>query len=187
MFLVVYLIYPYIITDEAMKSIDETMEIFPPEVLKDFNMDMSSISTAYGWFKTEGFTFVLLVIGFYVSLLGGNILLKEESDKTIEYLGVLPIKRSRIVLNKIFVGIFYALLIVLLLGLFNYVALSITGEFNHKEFILLSLTPIFIGLPFFCLNLFISTFLRKTKKIIGVSLGIVFISYVFSVLSELSS
>ena len=55
-FLVVYLIYPYIITDETMKSIDEMMEIFPKEVLKAFNMDIKSISTAYGWFKSEGFT-----------------------------------------------------------------------------------------------------------------------------------
>ena len=46
MFLVVYSIYPYIITDETMKSMDELMKVFPKEVLKAFNMDMSSIETA---------------------------------------------------------------------------------------------------------------------------------------------
>lgn len=187
MFLIVYLIYPYIITDEAMQSIDEMMKIFPKEVLKAFNMDMSSISTAYGWFKTEGFTFVLMIIGIYASLLGGNILLKEESDKTIEYLGSLPIKRSQIITNKVIAGLIYIFLIVFLLGLFNYCALLISGSFNHQEFILLSITPILIAIPFFAINLFISTFLRKTKKVIGISLGLVFISYVLSVLSELSS
>ena len=54
MFLVVFLIYPYIITDETKKSMDELMKVFPPEVLKAFNMDMASIETAYGWLKTEG-------------------------------------------------------------------------------------------------------------------------------------
>ena len=187
MFLVVYLIYPYIVTDDTMKSMDELMSIFPPEVLKAFNMDMSSISTAYGWLKTEGFMFVLLIVGFYSSILGGTILLKEESDKTIEYLGSLPIKRSRIITNKIIVSITYIILMIIILGIFNYIALSISGSFEHKQFILLSLTPILIGLPLFSISLFISTFFHKTKKIIGICLGIVFISYLFSVLSELSS
>ncbi len=187
MFLVVYLIYPYIITDESMKDIDELMKVFPEEVLKAFNMDMSSISTAYGWFKTEGFMFVLLIIGFYSSILGGNILLREESEKTIEYLNSVPIKRSQIITNKIIVGITNIILMVFLLGLFNYVSLTISGDLNQKELILLSITPLFIGLPLFALNLFISTFMHKTKKTIGISLGLVFIFYVLNVLSELSN
>ena len=187
MFLVVFLIYPYIITDETIKSMEELMEVFPKEVLKTFNMDMASIESAYGWLKTEGFMFILLIVGMYSSILGGSILLKEENDKTIEYLGYLPIKRSKIVTNKIIVGITYIILMVLLLGIFNYISLTISGDFAHKQFILLSITPIFIGLPFFAINIFISTFLHKTKKVVGISLGIVFISYLFSVLSELSS
>ena len=187
MFLVVYLIYPHIITDDTMKSMDELMKVFPEEVLKAFNMDMTSIETAYGWLKTEGFMFVLLVVGFYSSMLGGNIVLKEESEKTIEYLGSLPVKRSSIMTNKIIVSIIYIISIVVILGIFNYVALLISGDFDHKQFILLSVTPIFIGLPLFAINLFISTFLHKTKKIIGISLGIVFISYLLNILSELSS
>ncbi len=187
MFLVVFLIYPYIITDETKKSMDELMKVFPPEVLKAFNMDMASIETAYGWLKTEGFMFVLLIIGFYSSILGGNILLKEESDKTIEYLGSLPIKRNKIITNKIIVALSYIIAMILILGIFNYVALLLSGDFNQKQYLILSVTPILIGLPFFALNLFISTFLHKTKKVVGISLGMVFVFYVFSVLSELST
>ena len=186
MFLTVYLIYPYIITDDTMHNMDELMKVFPEEVLKTFNMDMASISTAYGWFKTEGFMYVLLIIGLYSSILGGNILLKEENDKTIEYLESLPIKRSKIITNKILVASFYIILMVIILGIFNYISLLISGDFNHKEFLLLSITPIFIALPLFALNLFISTFLHNTKKNIGISLGLVFIFYLFNVLSELS-
>lgn len=186
MFLTTYLIYPYIITDETIKSMDELMKVFPPEILKTFNMDITSLNSAYGWFKSEGFMYVLLIIGFYSSILGGNILLKEESDKTIEYLQSLPIKRSKIVTNKIIVAVTYIFLMVILLGVFNYISLLLSGDFNQKEFLLLSITPIFIGLPLFAINLFISTFLRKTKGTVGISLGLVFIFYIFNVLSELS-
>ena len=186
MFLVVFLVYPYIITDDTVKSLDEMMKVFPPDLLKSFNMDISSINTAYGWLKSEGFMFVLLVIGIYSSLLGSNILLKEENDKTIEYLGVLPIKRNEILTNKIIVGIVYIVSIVFIVGIFNYIALLISQDFNHKQYLLLSITPILIGIPLFAINLYISTFLHKTKKTIGIGLGLVFISYLLNVLSELS-
>ena len=52
---------------------------------------------------------------------------------------------------------------------------------------MLSITPIFIRLPLFAINLFISTFLHKTKKSFGISLGMVYIFYILNVLSELSS
>ena len=186
MFLVVYLIYPYIITDENVASMNELMKAFPPEVMKAFNMDLESITTAYGWLKTEGFMFVLLIIGIYSSILGGNILLKEESDKTIEYLNSLPLKRSKVMTNKIIVALTYIISMVLILGIFNFIALKISGDFDSKQFILLSISPIFVALPLFGINLFISTFMHKTKKTIGIALGLVFISYLFSVLSELS-
>ena len=186
-FLVVFLVYPYIMTDDSMKNLDEMMKVFPKELLKAFNMDLTSINTAYGWLKSEGFMFVLLIIGFYSSNLGYNILLKEEYDKTAEYLSFLPIKRSKILTNKIIVSIIYIIGMTLILGIFNYIALSISGDFNHKQYILLSLTPILIALPLFSLNLFISTFIKRSKKALGLSLGLVFLFYIINVLSELSS
>ena len=186
MFLLVYLMYPFIITDDTMKSMDELMKVFPEDVLKAFNIDVSSISTAYGWFKTEGFMFVLLIVGFYSSMLGGSILLKEENNKTIEYLNSLPISRNRIVSSKVLVCFIYILLIVILLGLFNYVSLILSGDFFKKQFILLSITPMLIGFPLFGINLFISTFMHKSKKSIVISLGLVFIFYLINMLSQIS-
>ena len=187
MFLIVFLVYPFIITDDTVKNLDEMMKVFPPEMLKAFNMDITSINTAYGWLKSEGFMFVLIIIGIYSSTLGLGIVLKEENDKTIEYLGYLPIKRSKILTNKIIVSFIYIISMVLVLGLFNYIALLFSGDFNQKQYILLGLTPIFIGLPLFSINLFISTFLHKTKRNLGISLGLVFLFYLLNILSELSS
>ena len=186
MFLVVFLIYPYIVTDDTIKNLDEMMKVFPPEILKTFNMDITSISSAYGWLKSEGFMFVLLIIGFYSSLLGANIVLKEENDKTIEYLNSLPITRTKVLTNKIIVAITYIIALVLIIGLFNYCALLLSGDFDQKQYILLSVTPLFIALPLFALNLFISTFLHKIKKTVGISLGLVFVFYLLNILSELS-
>ena len=186
LYAVVIILYPHIVPADSMDAMKEMMQIFPEEILKAFNMDIDSMSSAYGWLSSEGFTLMLLATGVYASLMGASIVLKEESDKTIEYLGMLPVKRSQILTNKIIVALVYIVGLVLLVGFVDYLAL-LTGEFNsHLQYWLLSLTPLLIALPFFAINLFISMFLHKTKATIGISLGVVFISYVINVLSLLS-
>ena len=185
LFLVVFLIYPSIINSANMEMIDEMMKIFPEEMLKAFNMDISTIDSAFGWLKTEGFVFVLLITGVYSGILGSNILLKEESDKTIEYLNSVPVTRKNIVLNKILCGIFYIILMILIIGIFNFIGLSLSGEFDRKSYILLSITPLFSSIVIFAICLFLSTFTHKTKKTLGISLGIVFVSYFLNVISEI--
>ena len=185
LFLVVFLVYPSIINSENIQMMDEMMKIFPEEMLKAFNMDISGIDTAFGWLKTEGFVFVLLITGIYSGILGSNILLKEESDKTIEYLNSVPETRKMIVINKILCGITYIVFMVLIIGIFNFVGLVLSGDFDKKSYLLLSITPLFSSIVIFALCLFLSTFTHKTKKTIGISLGIVFASYFLKIISEM--
>ena len=183
--LTVFLIYPSIIKSDNIQMMDEMMKIFPEEMLKAFNMDISTIDSAFGWLKTEGFVFVLLITGVYSGILGSNILLKEESDKTIEYLNSVPVTRKNIVLNKILCGLFYIILMIVIIGIFNFIGLSLSGEFDRKSYILLSITPLFSSIVIFAICLFLSTFTHKTKKTLGISLGIVFVSYFLNVISEI--
>lgn len=186
-FLLVYLMYPSIIASNSNQMITEMLKMFPKEMLIAFNMDISSMDTAYGWLKSEGFVLILLIVGCYSAILGSNILLKEENDKTIEYLNSLPIKRNNIVISKIVSGLIYILLMIITLGIFNFIGLSLSGEFNQKQFILLSITPIFPSLVIYFGSVFISTFTHKTKNMLGLSLGIVLLSYILQVLSEIST
>lgn len=185
LFLVVFLVYPSIVNNDSIGMMNEMMKLFPEEMLKAFNMDISSIDSAFGWLKTEGFVFVLLITGIYSGILGSNILLKEESDKTIEYLNSVPITRKNIVLSKIFCGLLYIILMVLVIGIFNFIGLYMSGDFNKKVYILLSITPVFSSVVIFAICLFLSTFTHKTKKTLGISLGIVFASYFFNIIAEM--
>ena len=186
LFLVVFLVYPSIITNENMNMLNDMMKVFPEDVLKAFNMDISTIDSAFGWLKTEGFVFVLLITGIYSGILGSNILLKEESDKTIEYLNSVPVTRKKIVITKILCAFLYITLMIIILGVFNFIGLSLSGNFDKKLYILLSITPMFSSIVIFALCLFLSTFTHKTKKTLGISLGIVFASYFLQIISEMS-
>lgn len=185
-FAVVFLIYPSITNSANIKKIDEMIKIFPKEILAAFNMDISSLNNAFGWLKSEGFVFILLLTSCYAGILGTNILLKEENDKTIEYLNSLPTTRTKIVLTKTLTGLIYVMSLIISIGVFNYIALTLSGEFNQKQFLLLSITPLFPSLLIYFICLFISTFVRKTKRMIGVSLSIVFVSYILYMLSTIA-
>lgn len=186
LFLAIFLVYPSIANSENIKMMDEMMKVFPEEMLKAFNMDIATMDTAYGWLKTEGFVFILLIIGCYSGIIGSNILLKEENDKTIEYLNSLPIKRTNIVLSKVIVGVIYIIAITLLLGIFNYIGLSLSGDFAKKQYILLSVTPLFPSLVIYFICLYLSTYTHKSKKMLGFSLGFVLISYIIQTVSTIA-
>ena len=74
LFAIVFLVYPAIIENDHLKRMDELMSIFPEEVLKAFNMDLSSLESVFGWLKSEGFVFILLITGCYSGMLGADIL-----------------------------------------------------------------------------------------------------------------
>ncbi len=186
LFMIVYMIYPTMMSGEEAKMLNEILNAFPQELLIAFNMDISTIDSAFGWLKGEGFIFILLIIGCYSGIMGSHIVLKEESDKTIEYLHTLPIKRTNIVLNKIFVALFYIVMMVVILTIGNYIGLKYNGSFDEKQFFLLSVTPLLSSLPIFGICLLLSTFTHKTKKMIGLSLAIPFGSYIIQVISSLS-
>lgn len=182
----VFLMYPSIMDSENVQMMDEMMKIFPEEVLKALNMDIASMKSAFGWIKTEGFVFVLIITGIYSGILGSNILLKEESEKTIEYLNSVPVKRKTIVLNKVICGLIYITLMVGIMAIFNFIGLRMCEDFDEKSYWLLSITPLFSSLVIFALCLFISTFTHKIKKVNGISFAIVFVSYFMQVVSQMS-
>lgn len=181
----VFVMYPSIMNSENIKNMEELIEIFPEEVLRLFNMDISSLTSAFGWLKTEGFVFILLITGMYSSILGSNILLKEESDKTIEYLYSKPISRNKIITSKIIAGLIYICLLILGILFFNLICLSLIETFDLKLFLLLSLSPFLVCIPLFFISMFISCFFNKTKKMFGISICLVFISYFLMILSNL--
>ena len=74
---------------------------------------------------------------------------------------------------------------IVIIGIFNFIGLSLSGEFDRKSYILLSITPLFSSIVIFAICLFLSTFTHKTKKTLGISLGIVFVSYFLNIISKI--
>ena len=186
LYFLVFLLYNSIIQDSNIGKINEVLQSFPEDILRLLNIDIAGIDTAFGWIKTEGILFVYLIIGVYSSILGGTIVLKEQSEKTSEYLAGIPITRNKIIISKILVALLYIIILPILLFVFSWVSLSMFENYDFNVLLYLSLTPIFPSIVFFGLSLFISMFFKKTKNITGISIGLVFGSYFLQAIAEMS-
>ncbi len=187
LFFVAYITYSNMMVGETSKALNEMLEVMPKELLKMFNMDVVGIDTAFGWFKTEGYVFIALLTCLYSTILGSNILLKEENDKTIEFLHSKPITRNNIVSSKILCGLINISIMFVTITLFNVIGLSFSDNLDMKLLLMLSIAPIFSAFPFFFISMFISTFFKKTSKTNAIGIGLVLVSYFIQIISTIST
>lgn len=182
---VVFLVYPSIVKQN--EGMTEAMnQIFSKEMLKMFNMDIVGFDTVFGWLSTEGYIFLVLLTGSYFALLGGTILLKEQSDHTIDFLYSKPISKNKILTSKLLVGLIYILMFCGVIAVTNFIGLYFSNDLDFIKWLLISLTPICIGLFFYTISMLVSLYFKKTSTSIGANLGIVFGFYVLSILGALS-
>lgn len=182
-YMLIFSIYPSLMNEESALAIKSMMESMPKEILAAFNMDIIGIESAYGWFKTEGLVFVNLIGSIYAATLGSTILLKEENDKTIEFLYAKPIPRHKIVSAKIACGIINIFLFTMIIVVLNYISiLFIQDSLDLKEYLMVSVSPMLTFYLIFFITLFISTFFKKTKKAMSLSIGFVFVEYFMQII-----
>ena len=181
-YILIYAIYPNLITEESRGALEQMMNSMPKEILANFNMDIVGIETAYGWFKTEGYTFLTLIGGLYAAIVGATILVKEENDKTIEFLISKPISRESIVTSKILCGMINILILSGLVTIVNFICLRNIEDFELKEFLIISLLPMLLYFMLFFITLFLSTFFKKTRSSMSLGIAIVFISYLMQII-----
>lgn len=184
MLLIVFLIYPSISKD--MSKIDEMMNMFPKEMLKAFNMDIVSISTVSGWILTEGYIFIAIICACFSSLMASNILVNEESDKTIEFLYAMPISKNKIITNKILVSLIYIFGLNIIIFLINLIGLKLSNDLNMIQCLNISIGTLSISLIFYFLTLFISVFYKNIKKTLGISLALSLGTYILKLITDIS-
>jgi ABC-2 type transport system permease protein len=130
---------------------------------------------------------VILFGSIYAVMLAGNMLSKEHNEKTIEFLLSRPITRSGIVTQKL-LAIFTNLLIFnLAIAIANYIGFKMAdAEFDIRVFILLSVAPFLLHLVFASFAFLLSSQMKKSRNIVSISLGLVFIMYFLDILSSIS-
>ena len=173
---------------ENKDQLEELIKLYPEAMLKAFNIDQLGFDSALGFYAIEGYLFVTLFGSIYAALLAGGVLVKEESDRTIEFLLAKPISRIQVVVQKAAAVGLVLVMFNLVLTIINYVGFQIADD-NQVEFdtfIMISIAPLLLHLTFAAISFGISAFLRKQRLVTSISLAVVLFSYFMSIVSSIS-
>ena len=159
----------------------------PPQLMEAFSMSSVNLTTLTG-FTSILTTYFAIILCVQAALVGSSILVKEEKEKTAEFLYVLPVTRGKVIIQKLIAGITQCA-VVLFLSIISLFLLSM--KYNPDEsfidFIILSTKSIFImQVLFFAIGVLISALLKQYKKANGVTIGLVLGLYIMSVLQGLN-
>jgi len=165
---------------------DSLMSQFPPEMLRAFGLSELPMSTVEGYTALV-LTFGLLVIAIFAAILGFQMITKEESSATADFLLSKPISRFNIFASKYLVSMISMIVvsIVFLVSVYFSVELFKGDATPDTGLIVFSLTSIFfISYFFFGLSLLLSTFIKKLKNVISPALGISVLFYSINGLAQ---
>jgi len=109
------LFYPAINADGLLSQMDALFENpMMKGVLAAFGADVSALGSLMGFYVTYNSIYNVLLGCIFASILAGNLLAKEEADKTAEFLFTRPVSRNYIFLGKTAVLFSYITLLSLL-------------------------------------------------------------------------
>lgn len=177
----------YAAYSEAGESVNELFKAMPESFRVILGISSFDLNTAKGFYAML-YLYLILMAGIHASLLGAELLRKEERDHTAEFLLVKPITRTKVSLIKCFSGLIQ-LVLFNLLTLFTSVAMFSKvskGESLGSEIILLMTGMLMLQLFFYTLGFGLAGTARLSKFSGGLASGIMFLCFILSVASDLN-
>jgi ABC-2 type transport system permease protein len=147
--------------------------------------DMLSV---LGFYSVNNIIYMMVLGSIFAIVLSCNILLKEEYDKTAEYLLTRPLTRSNIFFSKIAVAFIHIFLLNLATALAGFVSMELikNSSFSIRAFLILSFYTLLLNLLFGAIGLFLSTLVKRPKPITTFCIGLVLFFYFIHTLSKIT-
>lgn len=161
-------------------------EMLPQEYLQLMGVDdiaeMGNYVTYFGMI----FNILSIIMAVYAVSLGVNLLLKEEKNKTIEYLYSLEITRTQIYIAKVFTAFISVIVVVVATGLAGMIFGYAVGAETFQAVDVMAIIKITGTIPFLfvALGIFLSSASAKHASV-GLGCGIVMLTYLLGYLGKI--
>jgi len=150
-----------------------------------FGMDRLSIGSLTGYYAVECGTIVALGGAFYASVAAISMLSKEEKDRTAEFLFTHPVKRGKVLTEKLLALLTEIFLLNVIVFAFCAASMGCIGEeIPWKELCLLQLAYFICQVETGLICFGISAFSRKNS--LGIGLGLALVFYFMNLLANIS-
>lgn len=177
--------YPSFAEDAG--AMEDMLGLFPDSVQAVFGMDTLSLATFNGFYGVEVHLVNTLIGSVYAALLAAGILAKEEDGHTAEFLLAKPVTRMSVAGQKL-AAVFTNLFV--LNAAITAISFASTGFADEQvAFDILAhymIATFLLHATFAAVSFLLSALTGKTRNIVPLSLGIVFVSYVLHIAAGLS-
>jgi ABC-2 type transport system permease protein len=150
--------------------------------------NFNDLLSVLGFYAANNVIYMMVLGSIYSIVLASNILLKEEYDKTAEYLLTRPVTRSEIFVSKLAVISLNIFILNFVTSLAGFICMEIVkeGPFSIKAFLILSLYTLLLNSVFAATGLFLSTLVKRAKPITTSCIGLVLIFYFIYTISKIT-
>ena len=171
----------------ASADLTQLIEEFPKIILAMMGMANVDIQSLGGYFFILQY-YVLLCIMIYSIHLGSNAVLRENFDKTYEFVFTKPRKRSFILSMKLLSSFIYLFIFSLLNLGFSFLAFEILDIQNSIQgtVVMCSIAGFLVGLIFLSLSACISSLVKKPEKGTRISYLIFLFVFVMGIVFDIS-
>ena len=170
------------------KSINSLISQLPKAVQTIVGLGTFDLSTAGGFYGVL-FLYIALLVTVHASLLGTDLISKEERDKTVEFLFAKPISRANVITAKLCAGIVN----ILILNIVTFViSLLIVGYYSKGQSItheisILTFGLLFLQLVYFALGSAIASISNNPKSTSGWTTAILLITFILFILIDVNT
>ena len=167
-------------------SINELMGKLPKSLQSLFGVGVFDLSNALDYFGIL-FLYIILIAAIHAVMLGVGIIAKEERDKTVEFLMVKPVSRSKVITSKLLAALTIVLILNIITAVSSYSILSYySNQPFGSELIKLMLGMLAIQLLFTILGAFFAAFISKPKLSAAVATGVLMLMFIISVIIDIT-
>lgn len=174
---------------ENQTKIMGLLHILPKGVLQLKGIsNTDDLLSVLGFYAVNNVIYMMVLGSIFSIVLASNVLLKEEYEKTAEYLLTRPVTRSEVFFSKlsvVFLNIFSLNFVTALAG---FISMELTKQAPYKfsSFLILSLYTFLLNLLFGSVGLFISTVIKRAKPVTTFCVGLVLVFYFIFTFSKIT-
>lgn len=150
--------------------------------------NISDLTSLIGFYAVNNVIYMMVLGSIFSIVLGSNILLKEEYQKTADYLLTRPVTRSEVFLTKLALTLLF---ITILNGITSFAGfagmhLLTKDPFSVRIFLNLSLFTLLLNFLFGSVGIFLSTLVKRARPITTLCIGLVIVEYFIFTLSKIT-
>lgn len=150
--------------------------------------DVDDLFSVLGFYSANNVIYMLVLGSIYSIVIASGILLREEYNKTAEFLLAWPLGRGEIFFSKAAVVFLNVLVINIVTAVAGYITLETVKRepYSTDAFIVMSAYTLLLNLFFASLGLFMSTLVKRARPITTLSIGLVLILYFIFTISNIT-